>query len=194
MIPPSSPDSESSRLNSECRSRARGQGNLTEMSITTAYSQKELPEGVADLRRQYGPREPRVALVFSSPKYDPAALSRRLREAFPRTCVAGCTTAGEIVGGKMLSGSMVAMFLDDDIVEDAASAVVENLSSGIRLDAAFSELERHFKTPVSELDVQKYVGLVLIVSLFLYLTYNDLSRLVSFDVLWGRLVGLFQRL
>ena len=85
---------------------------------------------MTDLRRQCGPR---VALVLSSPKYDPTALSREMREAFPRICVAGCTTAGEIVCGKMPSGSVVAMFLHDNIMEDAASTVVEKLSSGISL-------------------------------------------------------------
>ena len=130
--------------------------------ITAAYSTKDLPEAVADLKRQCGDREPRVALVFGSARYDPLVLSQHARDAFPHACVAGCSTAGEIVAGKMLNGSVVALFLDEEIVEDAAAAVVENLSSDFQVDAAFRKLEQHFKAPISSFDVQKYVGLVLV--------------------------------
>jgi len=51
--------------------------------------------------------------------YDPAALSRQLRSAFPTACVGGCSTAGEIAEGKMITGSVTVLALDGDIVSDA---------------------------------------------------------------------------
>lgn len=53
------------------------------------------------------------------------------------------------------------MFLDDDIVEDAASAVVENLRGEVSVREAFSKLEQHYNAPVSSMDIHKYVGVVL---------------------------------
>ncbi|SPE39651.1 conserved hypothetical protein [Candidatus Sulfopaludibacter sp. SbA3] len=129
--------------------------------MKTAHSTKDLPDAVADLKLQYGTRRPRIVVVFGSTKYDPAALSRQMRQAFPHSCVIGCSTAGEIDCGEMLSGSLVALFLDDEIVEDAASAVVENLSSGVQIDAAFSRMARHFGAAIPSLDISRHVGLVI---------------------------------
>jgi hypothetical protein len=131
------------------------------MPIPTAYSTKELPEAIADLKQQCGDCKPRVVICFASAKYDPAGLSEQMAAAFPDACVIGCSTAGEICSGQMMSGSVVAMFLDEDVVEDAACAVLENASGETCVREAFSELQRHFGVPVSEMDIDKYAGLIL---------------------------------
>jgi hypothetical protein len=132
------------------------------MPVRTACSIKDLSAAVAELREQCAERAPRVVLFFASPRYDPRELSRQMRESFPEACVAGCSSAGEMAGGHMLSGSVVAMFLDDDVVEDAAVAVLPNLSAGIRLPEALAEFERHFGAPLSSLDLEKFAGLVMV--------------------------------
>ena len=132
------------------------------MPITVAHSTKAMPDAIADLAAQCGDRKPKVAVLFCSARYDSAALSRQMQETFPDACVAGCTSAGEMVRGKALNGSVVAMFLDEDVVEDAAAAVVENLSREVCVQEAFSKLGRHFQAPVSSLDVRTHVGLVLV--------------------------------
>lgn len=131
------------------------------MPITTAYSTKELPDAIVDIQGQYRGRDPRVVLFFASPRYNPAELSRQMQAAFPDACVAGCSTAGEIAAGKMMSGSIAAMFLDEEIVADAVSAVVENLRGHVQLSDAFARIEQRLSGPVSCLDTGKYVGLVL---------------------------------
>jgi hypothetical protein len=105
---------------------------------------------------------PRVVVFFASASYDAATLSRQMNEAFPDACVVGCTTAGEIAGGRMLTGSVAAMFLEGDIVADAASAVVENIGSELSVGPALREMERHFQAPVSAWDLATHVGLVLV--------------------------------
>ena len=132
------------------------------MPIKIACSTKPIPDAVADLKAQSGDREPKVVVFFFSGKYDSAALSQQMQEAFPRASVAGCSTAGEIVCGKVLSGSVVAMFLDDDIVGDAVLAVVENLGREVSVQGAFSKFERRFQAPVRSLDLRTHVGLVLV--------------------------------
>jgi len=131
------------------------------MSIQTAYSTKPLPDAVQDLRAQVQGPSPKVVFFFASDSYEGATLSRQMQDAFPSACVVGCSTAGEIAGS-MLSGSVAAMFLGDDIVEDAAVAVVEKLSKGIDIQAAFRRLEDHFHAGPSAWDFQKYVGVVLV--------------------------------
>ena len=131
------------------------------MPIRTAYSTKPLPDAVTELQNELG-RDARVVLFFASAGYDAAALSRQMQDAFPDACVAGCSAAGEIAQGKMLTGSVAAMVLDDATVEDAAVVAVENLGAEIDIRGAFRELENHFQAGAADWDIGKYVGLVLI--------------------------------
>jgi hypothetical protein len=131
------------------------------MPIRTAYSSKDLCAAVADLREQAGTACPRAVLCFASTKYDPAALARELKAAFPGAVLAGCSTAGEIVSGRMLTGSMVAMLLDAETVEDAACAVVRDLDRPGAVAGALHRLEEHFGMPLAAMDMEKHVGVVL---------------------------------
>jgi hypothetical protein len=131
------------------------------MPIRTAYSTKDLSAAVAELTAPCGASDPAVVLSFASTRYDPAALARELKNAFPKACVAGCSTAGEIASGRMLTGSVAAMFLDRDVVEQAACAVVPNLRAGTGVRDAFDELESQLGAPLASLDLEKYAGLVL---------------------------------
>ena len=131
------------------------------MPISFAYSTKELADAVADLKNQSGGQVPRLVVYFGSARYDAAALSSQIREAFPDALVVGCSTAGEIAGGRMMTESVAALFLSAEIVDDAACAVVENLSSGAGIGGALAELEQHFGQSIGSLDIESYVGLVL---------------------------------
>jgi hypothetical protein len=131
------------------------------MSIQTAYSTKPLPDAVAELQTKLEGRKPRVVLFFASAGYDPVTLSERMQNAFPDACVAGCSTAGEIAECRMLTGSVVAMALDDETVEDAAAVAVENLGAQTDVRDAFASLEDRFQAGASTWDVEKHVGLVL---------------------------------
>jgi hypothetical protein len=132
------------------------------MMITTAYSVKPLPEIAQDLRVQCGDNKPRFVLFFASAKYDPQVLSKSIQAAFPEAKVAGCSTAGEIVSGRMMTETTVAMFFPVEVVEDACITVVENLRDEMRVDKAFAEFEQHFRQPVTSLDLTRHVGVVLV--------------------------------
>jgi hypothetical protein len=132
------------------------------LPIKTAHSTRPLPEAVKDLQAQCGDGKPRLVVFFASTKYDPQLLSEGLQAAFPGACVAGCSTAGELAAGKMMTGAVVAMFFSADVVEDSVAAVVENLRSETTVQKAFAEFERHFQLPVSSLDLTRHVGLVLV--------------------------------
>ncbi|MGE5570472.1 MAG: FIST signal transduction protein [Rhodospirillales bacterium] len=130
--------------------------------IKTAYSTKELSAAVAEIEQQCTGLDPRVVLCFASPKYDPAELSRELQDAFPKACTVGCTTAGEIVSGRMLTGSAVAMCLGAETVEEVAHAIVQNPREKAAVDEALGKLEAHFGKPLAGMNIRQYVGIVLV--------------------------------
>lgn len=132
------------------------------MPVTTGFSTKPLTEAVGELRSQCHEGSPRLVLFFASSHYDLPGLSKQMQGAFADSEVVGCSTAGEIVSGKMLTGSVVAMFLPRDTVEDAAVVVVENLQSAEAGLSACSAFGQYFRTPVKSLDLQHHVGLVLV--------------------------------
>jgi hypothetical protein len=83
-----------------------------------------------------------------------------MKAAFPRAASIGCTTAGEISSGKMATCSMVAMALPPEIVSAAATAVVEDLNSPLAVSAALESLSAQMGGPLSELDLDTHVGLI----------------------------------
>ncbi len=131
------------------------------MPIRTASTKLDIHSAVADLKRQYGEGNPRVVVFFAASTYDIATLGSNMNQAFPGATVVGCSTAGELADDKMLTESLVAMFLGDDIVEGVASTLVENLSGGICIADAFNRLENQLHEPISALDIRKSVGLVI---------------------------------
>jgi hypothetical protein len=135
---------------------------LAPRAILTAVSTQPLPQAVSDLRAQCGDRQPGAVIFFASSVYDPEAVSQGLQTAFPCSCVVGCSSVEELTNGRNMTGSIAAMFLDAEIVEDAAAVVLENISLGVCVRDAFSRMEKHFQSPLSSLDVHTHVGLVLV--------------------------------
>jgi hypothetical protein len=105
---------------------------------------------------------PRFILFFSSSNLPFKEISSEMKAAFPESQVAGCTTAGEIISGAMLKNSTVALFVDEEIVEDAAISIVPNIKDQIIIENAMNSFENHFKTKLEEMDLKKFAGLILI--------------------------------
>jgi hypothetical protein len=108
-----------------------------------------------------GNGDPAVVVYFASTCHPLAALSASMKAAFPRATSIGCTTAGEISSGKMTTCSMVAMALPPKVVSAAAIAVVEDLKSPLAVSAALESLAAQMGGPLSELDRDTHVGLIL---------------------------------
>ena len=132
------------------------------MKIRTAYSlASETRQAIGEIRARLGADQPRVVAFFVSPCHDPAMIARGMRAAFPTSTLLGCTTAGEIVSGKMLKHSLVAMALGAEIVSDAHVEVARGLRSRVDIQTAVAGLARHFGKSLSELDYRTHAGLVL---------------------------------
>jgi hypothetical protein len=131
------------------------------MNIRTAFSVLPDPQNaVADIKAQLKRFNPKLVVFFASSAFAPDEVAERMEEAFPTAETFGCSTAGEIVTGKMLTKSIVAMAFNRQAVKDCKVEVIENLNK--ESYRAFNAFQRHFKKPMKELDPQKYVGIILV--------------------------------
>jgi hypothetical protein len=133
------------------------------MPVATAYSnQVQVSKAVAELRDTLSATTPKMVVYFASPVYDPHDLSAMMKRAFPGATVFGCSSSGEIISGKMLKKSVVAMSFDSDIIEDVAVCVVPRVGTSENVRSAFSSFANYYHTSVEDFDHDKYVGIVLI--------------------------------
>ncbi|KLK87393.1 hypothetical protein SZ63_10945 [Methanoculleus sediminis] len=133
------------------------------MSVTVASTAaSSIERAVDDIIKQCGGISPNTVLFFASSRYDPASISRAMHDAFSGAQVIGCSTAGEIVSGRVMKDSIVAMAFDDRTIESVACSVVTDVASPDSLADAVRDLEEKIGTPLRDLDFQKYVGIILI--------------------------------
>jgi hypothetical protein len=133
------------------------------MVAKTAYStQPNLTENLKEISIQLGTPTPSMVLFFASTKFDLNQTGKALQKTYPQAKVFGCSTAGEIVTGKMLKNSIVAMAFDKASISDVDVAVVENIKETPDLKAALKQFETHYQTHLADMDITKYIGLILI--------------------------------
>lgn len=133
------------------------------MYIKTAYSSKGISADVIEeIKSQLSGFDVKLLVFFVTSRLVPSFISQKIQEAFPNASVIGCTTAGEIVTGKMQNNSLVAMAFDVTAVDDVKVEVVENPKQERNVRNVFVNFETYFKTPMSELDPGKYVGMVFV--------------------------------
>ncbi len=132
------------------------------MSIKSVFSDKNtVEEAVKDIKLQLKSINPRVLIFFSSSCFDNEKISQLMKN-FKLSDVFGCSTSGEIVTGKMMKNSIVAMALSSDIIEDAKVEVVENLNDMNGVKKTFAKFENYYGESVLGSGYSKYLGIVLI--------------------------------
>lgn len=132
------------------------------MGIKSVYSTKDsVDDVVADISNQLKGFEAKALIFFASSYFD-TTIGEKMTEAFKGTTVFGCTTSGELISGRMMKGSVVAMALGADVVGDLSVAVLENIKDHVNVRQAFHAFEDHFNLPVRKMDLARYVGLVLV--------------------------------
>jgi hypothetical protein len=132
------------------------------MKIRTAYSQSDdIVDAVFQIKDQLGDQNPKIVLFFASSKFDPQKTAAAFKDAFGDAATFGCTTAGEIISGKMLKNSIVAMALNDVTIGDFTFQILENIRSQNTADHAIAEFEKYFGVDAMEMDFQEYVGIIL---------------------------------
>jgi hypothetical protein len=124
---------------------------------------KTIPAVVDDLRAAWAGMTPRFITYFASPAIDPDALAAELKGAFPAAAQIGCTSAGEIVSGKMLVGGVAALALPRELAGDPAVALATSIRERPEgVVDALGALAARFETPVRSLSHDVHLGIVLI--------------------------------
>jgi len=119
-------------------------------------------EAVHELMGVFGSNNMKMLIYFASTRFAPEEVSAKMQSAFPLATIFGCSSAGEIISGKMSKGSVVAMAFDDESIVDVKVAVVKNLSRKIDVRDAYVSFERHFGEPANEMKPSNYLGIVLV--------------------------------
>lgn len=133
------------------------------MNIKTTYSQKtDVNEVALEIKSNLNNFDTKVVLFFASSCYNQDTLSKAIKEQFNSSEVFGCTTAGEITTGSMLKNSVVVMAFSKDSIDDIVITVVENVKEPNNVRQAFKEFESYYGHPMKTLDIEKYVGIILI--------------------------------
>lgn len=133
------------------------------MKIKSVYSENSNgAEAVGEIRQQLKDFDIKMLIFFASSNYDPVLISTAFNDSFPSAITFGCTTAGEIVSGKMLKNSVVAMAFNRESIEDVKVEIVEQVKTDGDISKAFGSFEKHFNTPMASLDFEKYVGIILV--------------------------------
>lgn len=136
------------------------------MKITTAYSTKKtVADAVDEVKRGLAFADPKMVLFFASTAFEPASISKAMAAAFPKASVIGCSTAGELVSGKMLKESVVAMAYGSEVLADVAVGVMKGIKNDARAEGVakvFADFERHYGGKMHDLDFSTYVGMILV--------------------------------
>lgn len=133
------------------------------MNIRSVYSAKQsVKEVVDDIKNQLNEFETKMLIFFASSTFTPEELSKSMQDSFSSSSVFGCSTSGEIISGKMLKSSVVAMAFNSNAVKDVKVEIVENIKTDASVKKAFDSFERYYNEPASMMDINKYAGIVLI--------------------------------
>ena len=129
----------------------------------TAYTfETDIDKAVSDLKRKLAASDAALILFFASSNYDAAKLSTTFAASFAGVTTVGCTTSGEIITGKMLDNSIVAICFSNAILADVKVEVVQDVTKNPHaVKEAFKGFESHFNVSMQEMDHNRFIGIVL---------------------------------
>lgn len=119
-------------------------------------------EIVSDIKEQLQNFDVKLLIFFASSNFDQISLSNLMQYNFKEASILGCSTAGEIVSGKMLKNSVVAMAFDSNTIADVKIEVIDKISSDINVEPAFLNFEQYYGESSYSMDITKYVGIILV--------------------------------
>lgn len=119
-----------------------------------------------DIQRQAAGTSPAQVIFFAAGNYDPARIASAMREAFPGAVTLGCSTSGEIIDGKLVAGSVVAMTFGAGVFEFFEFAFLSRLDAAgkpndprAQVVETFGRFASKLGRPVGSLEHDEYVGL-----------------------------------
>jgi len=134
------------------------------MKVKTAYSTKKDTQALtAEIKEQIGNFDARLVVFFASPDIEPSKISADMQNAFPAASTMGCSSSGEIVTGKMLDKSVVAMAFGPEIIANCKIEVLSGIKhNNGQVDSAMESFGDYYGIPASDLSPDEFIGMVLI--------------------------------
>jgi hypothetical protein len=131
------------------------------MRINVAQTTAPASSIAAELADKF--EDPAAVIYFASSATDFAGVAKAVADAFPSAATFGCTTAGELISGAMSKGTVVAMGMGRETIARALVAVVDGVAgSDAGIKAAIAGFERELGTKMLDLDLDRWIGLVLV--------------------------------
>lgn len=111
------------------------------------YTEDATNEVIENCRKTLGDQIPQACIVFSAIDYDFSVVLKKIREAFPGTQLAGCSSSGELSSqlGYAEGSLLLIAFYSDTI--SMATAVARNISKDVStsVDSALAEIKTKLK-------------------------------------------------
>jgi hypothetical protein len=129
-----------------------------------ATANRDTAAATAELLAQLNGMQPAVIVFFASHQHDGAALSRRMKQQYPKAQVIGCTTAGEFSERGTMNGGVTALALSSDKIAKAAATLVRYERGAVDQEVMNGATKIGSAIGVADLrsaDPEKYVGIVL---------------------------------
>ena len=133
-------------------------------NFKVAHSElKDTTQAVKSIKEQLSDIDASMILYFVSTSYPVEAVSKEMAGAFAGVRTVGCTTAGEMIAGKMGQNSIVAMAWHKNSLTDLKIEVLENIKTDEEaVSKAFKSFEQSLGISMKDLDPTQYVGMIMI--------------------------------
>ena len=124
---------------------------------------KDTVEAVKSIKEQFSDMDACMVLYFASPSYPEVDVSLQMANVFAGSHTVGCTTAGEMITGKMGQDGIVAMAWPKASLKYLKIAILENIQTDMDAVAkAFHSFEKSLGKPMSQLNPEDYVGMIIV--------------------------------
>jgi len=130
-----------------------------------AYSDlKDADAAVKSIREQLSDMNACLVLYFASPSYPAEIICKEMSDAFTGVHTLGCTTAGEMVSGKMGQDTIVAMAWHKASLKHLDYEILENIDADMEgnVHQAFQTFEKSLGKPMKELNPSQFVGIIMV--------------------------------
>jgi len=135
--------------------------NISNQAKRAFSTNENIPLALKEIKEQLGDAINELIIYFASSNYNPDKISKEFQQTFPKSQTVGCTTAGELFGGEILQNSIVAIALGKNIIRNFHIEIINNIDDLIQINNAFKSFFDKFGIEISQINSEKYVGLLL---------------------------------
>ena len=124
---------------------------------------QDVAAAVESIKEQLSGIDACMILYFVSTSYPLDTICKKMSDTFTGIPTVGCTTAGEMITGKIGENSIVAMAWPKTSLKYLKIELLENIQTDVNaVSKAFQSFEKSLGKPMKNLDPEQYVGMIII--------------------------------